>query len=279
VGRSPDHKLGYTKEIMEIKDTQALIIDMDGVLWRGNTFLPGVGSFFAYLRERSLPFILATNNSTVTPQGVADRLAQSDAKIFPEEVLTSSMATASYLQTRLSPGARIHPVGEPAVRDALRSAGFNLTDDTEDVDAVVVGFDRGITWKKLTQAALAIQKGALFVGTNPDKSFPIEQGQAPGNGAFVNLLEVTTRTQPLIIGKPEPLLYKQAAGLLGIESGKILVVGDRLETDILGAQHAGMASVLMLTGVTSTEQAVASDIKPDWILEDLHALIGALQGA
>jgi 4-nitrophenyl phosphatase len=279
VGRSLNHRLGYTKEIMEIKDTQALIIDMDGVLWRGHTFLPGVGTFFTYLRERSLPFILATNNSTATPQGVADRLAQCDAEILLEQVLTSSMATASYLQTRLSPGARIHPVGESAVSDALASAGFNLTNDVQDVDAVVIGFDRDITWKKLTKAALAIQSGALFIGTNPDTSFPIEQGQAPGNGAFVTALEVTTKNQPIIIGKPEPLLFEQAADQLAIDPAYILAVGDRLETDILGAQRAGMATVLMLTGVTSTEQAVASDIKPDWILKDLHALIGALQGA
>jgi 4-nitrophenyl phosphatase len=180
---------------------------------------------------------------------------------------------------RLSPHARIHPVGESAVHDTLASAGFTLTDDTEGVDAVVVGFDREITWKKLTLAALAIQNGALFVGTNPDTSFPIEQGQAPGNGAFVTVIELTTKTQPLIIGKPEPLLYEQAAALLDIAPENILVVGDRLETDILGALRAGMASVLLLTGVTSTEQATASDIKPDWILEDLPTLIGALQGA
>jgi 4-nitrophenyl phosphatase len=264
---------------MGIKDTQALIIDMDGVLWRGHTFLPGVAKFFKYLREQKLPFMLATNNSTATPQGVADRLAQCGAEILPQEVLTSIMATASYLQTRLSPHARIHPVGESAVHDTLASAGFTLTDDTEGVDAVVVGFDREITWKKLTLAALAIQNGALFVGTNPDTSFPIEQGQAPGNGAFVTVIELTTKTQPLIIGKPEPLLYEQAAALLDIAPENILVVGDRLETDILGALRAGMASVLLLTGVTSTEQATASDIKPDWILEDLPTLIGALQGA
>jgi 4-nitrophenyl phosphatase len=272
-------RLGCAKEIMEISDTRALIIDMDGVLWRGHTFLPGVMALFKYLRECSLPFILATNNSTATPRGVADRLAQCGAQILPEEVLTSSMATAAYLQSRLSPGARIHPVGEPAVWDTLANAGFDLTNDTDGVEAVVVGFDRDITWKKLTHAALAIQNGALFVGTNPDTSFPIEQGQAPGNGAFLTAIEVTTKVQPIIIGKPEPLLYEQAARQLDVIPAQILAVGDRLETDILGAQRAGMATVLLLTGVTSPEEAAASEIKPDWILDDLLSLIRAHQGA
>jgi 4-nitrophenyl phosphatase len=264
---------------MQIKDTKALIIDMDGVLWRGRTFLPGVTEFFAYLRKRSIPFVLATNNSTVTPHGVADRLAQIDVEIQPGEVITSSLATAAYLQTRFSEGAKIHAIGETAVRTAISEAGFELSDDSDDVQAVVIGFDREISWEKLTRAALAIQKGALFVGTNPDTSFPIEHGQAPGNGAFVTALQVTTRVDPVIIGKPEPRLFEQAARHLGLATNGILTIGDRLETDILGAQHAGMATVLMLTGVTSPEEARTSQIKPDWILDDLPALTQALKGA
>jgi 4-nitrophenyl phosphatase len=264
---------------MDIKDSKAMIIDMDGVLWRGRTFLPGVNEFFAFLRRRSIPFILATNNSTATPQGVVDRLAQIDVEIQPSEVLTSSLATAAYLQTRFSEGTRVHAIGETAVRAAISEAGFKLSEDSDDVQVVVVGFDREINWDKLTRAALAIQKGALFVGTNPDTSFPLEHGQAPGNGAFVTALQVTTHVDPIIIGKPEPRLFKQAAQRLGLGTNGILTVGDRLETDILGAQRAGMATVLMLTGVTSPEEAMTSEIKPDWIFDDLPALTQALKGA
>jgi 4-nitrophenyl phosphatase len=258
---------------------RALIVDMDGVLWRGGTFLPGVAEFFAFLRQRSLPFILATNNSTATPAGVSDRLAQCDVEIGLPEVLTSAMATATYLQQRLSPNAKIHAIGESAVRVALQQAGFDLTDATDEVDAVVIGFDREITWKKLAHAALAIQRGALFVGTNPDVSFPLEQGQAPGNGAFVKVVELTTGVHPLIVGKPEPLLYQQAAQILQVDPTTILAVGDRLETDILGAQRAGMATALLLTGVTAPESATDADIKPDWIFHDLPALVRAFQAS
>ena len=262
---------------MHINDFKALIIDMDGVLWRGHTFLPGVTEFFASLRRRSIAFSLATNNSTVTPQNVVERLAQVNVEIRPQEVLTSSQATAAYLQSRFPSGTIIHAVGESAVRDTLTEAGFILIDEPEGTEVVVVGFDRQISWDKLTRAALAVQQGALFVGTNPDMSFPLEQGQAPGNGAFVTVIEVTTGVKPIIIGKPEPRLYELAGERLGVPSDQILTVGDRLETDILGAQRAGMATVLLLTGVTSQEAAAASEITPTWILDDLPMLTRALE--
>lgn len=263
----------------DFKNIKALIIDMDGVLWRGGTFLPGVQAFFAMLRQRQLSFVLATNNSTATPEGVVERLATCGTQIFPEEVLTSSMATAAYLQTRLPSAAKIHPVGEDAVRNALQHAGFTLSDQTHGIDAVVIGFDRDITWQKLTSAALAVQHGALFVGTNPDVSFPMEEGQAPGNGAFVKVIEVTTKVKPIIVGKPEPLLYQQAVAQLQLESERTLVIGDRLETDILGAKRAGMTSALVLTGVTSREELENATVKPDWVFDDLPALTSALSGA
>jgi 4-nitrophenyl phosphatase len=263
---------------MDISETKALIIDMDGVLWRGWTFLPGVTQFFSCLRRYHLPFVLATNNSTVTPEDIVKRLATCDVEIFTQEVLTSSLATATYLQSQLAPGARIHPIGEQAMREVLTTAGFTISEDTENIDAVVVGFDRDITWKKLTRAALAIQRGALFIGTNPDTSFPIEEGQAPGNGAFLAALHVTTQIEPTIVGKPQPRLYLQAASQLNQPNEHILVVGDRIETDILGAQHAGMPSVLLLTGVTSSEQVENSEIQPDWVLDGLPELVVALQG-
>jgi 4-nitrophenyl phosphatase len=262
---------------MKLNQYQAFVIDMDGVLWRGHTFLPGVTEFFTFLRDHQMPFILATNNATAIPKKVVERLSQIDVEIEPDEVLTSSMATANYLRQRFQNGARVLAIGETAVRDSLTQAGFDLTDEPDGVEIVVVGFDREISWYKLTKAALAVQAGALFVGTNPDLSFPIEQGQAPGNGAFVKVIEVTTGTEPLIIGKPEPLLFEQAAEKMGLPATSILAVGDRLETDILGGQRAGMGTALLLTGVTSSEYAAASEIQPDWTFQDLPALTEALR--
>ncbi|TFH35862.1 MAG: hypothetical protein E4G99_06300 [Anaerolineales bacterium] len=157
---------------MEIKDFNTLIIDMDGVLWRGHAFLPGVAEFFASLRRRSIAFNLATNNSTATPRSVVDRLAQIDVEIQPEEVLTSSLATAAYLQSRFSPGVKMLAIGEAALRDALTNAGFELIDQPDAAKAVVVGFDRQISWEKLTHAALAIQQARSSWEPTPIRASP-----------------------------------------------------------------------------------------------------------
>ncbi|MDF1500691.1 MAG: HAD-IIA family hydrolase [Anaerolineales bacterium] len=260
-----------------VHQARGLLIDMDGVLWRGRTFLPGVQNFFAALRSRNVPFLLVTNNATASPDSAVERLAGAGVAIEPHEVLTSALATAAYLQSVLPQGASVYAIGEEAVRSALQDAGFQLQDGHDSAQAVVVGFDREISWYKMTQAALAIQAGALFVGTNPDVSFPIEGGQAPGNGAFVLAIEAATSAKPVIVGKPEPLLFQQAVERLGLKPEQTLMLGDRLETDILGAQRAGIASALLLTGVTSIEQIDGSGIEPDFIFEDLNALTAALQ--
>jgi 4-nitrophenyl phosphatase len=256
----------------------AYIIDMDGVLWRSKVWLPGVKDFFEALRSLNKRPLLVSNNSTVTAHTVVERLGQIGVLIQPEEVLCSATATAAYLKERFEAGTGVYPIGERAVRDALTEAGFQVLESADGAQVVVVGFDREVNWGKLTQAALAIERGALFVGTNPDPSFPLEQGQAPGNGAFVTAIQVTTGVDPVIIGKPEPLLFEQAAHLLALPPDQILVIGDRLGTDILGAQRAGMPSVLLLTGVTTAEQAQQDPIKPDWIFEDLPALTRAVYG-
>lgn len=260
-----------------VNQSRGLLIDMDGVLWRGRTFLPGVREFFDALRDLDLPFMLVTNNATASPASAVERLAKVDVVIQPGEVLTSALATAAYLKTVLPAGSSVYPIGEQAVRQALQNAGFRLVDEHDSASAVVVGFDRDINWYKMTQAALAIQAGALFVGTNPDVSFPIEGGQAPGNGAFVLALEAATSTSPVIIGKPEPLLFEQAVDHLGLAPEQTLMLGDRLETDILGAKRAGIATALLLTGVTSREQAHASEIEADFVFEDLPQLTSELK--
>jgi 4-nitrophenyl phosphatase len=256
----------------KLANTKGLIIDMDGVLWRGRTFLEGVPEFFSFLRNNSMPFLLVTNNSTATPKGVVDRMGSAGVQINPAEVLTSAQATAAHLQHKFPSGTKVYAIGEDALMNALSAAGFRLHDSADGVQAVVMGFDREISWAKMTEASIAIQSGALFVATNPDLSFPIERGQAPGAGAFITAVQLITDTEPLMIGKPEPPLFNLARERLGLSAEEILVLGDRIETDILGAQRAGIAAGLLLTGVTSSDQAEASTIKPDWIFNDLPSL-------
>jgi 4-nitrophenyl phosphatase len=256
----------------KLADIKGLIIDMDGVLWRGRTFLEGVPEFFSFLRTNSMPFLLVTNNSTATPMSVVDRMDCAGVQIDPAEVLTSSLATAAHLQQQFPSGTTIYAIGEDALKGALSAVGFRLHDSADGVQAVVMGFDREISWTKMTEASIAIQSGALFVATNPDLSFPIERGQAPGAGAFIKAVQLTTGVEPLIIGKPEPRLFNLARERLGLSTEQILALGDRLETDVLGAQHAGIAACLLLTGVTTSDQAEASTIKPNWIFDDLPSL-------
>ena len=260
-----------------ISHMQAFIIDMDGVLWRGRKMLPGVKGFFATLRQRGLPFILATNNSTVTPEGVADRFQQEGIGLRPEEVLTSAEATAAFLVKQLPVDTGIYVIGEDALRDSLSSAGFRLQESGDRAQAVVVGFDRFLTYEKLARAAYALEHGALFVGTNPDPSFPMEDFRAPGNGATLAALQTSTGVAPIIIGKPEPRLFEQASQRLRVPPEQTLVIGDRLETDILGAKRARMASALVLTGVTRAEDLRRADVQPDWAFSDLRELTAALR--
>ncbi|HEY42889.1 MAG TPA: HAD-IIA family hydrolase [Anaerolineae bacterium] len=262
----------------DLAHIQALVIDLDGVLWRGQTALPGVVEFFNLLQERKIPFVLATNNAAASPEKVCRRLQRMGIHVSTEEILTSGRASAEYLRTELSVGSSIYAIGEEPLKTALVQAGFSLTQDASGVRAVVVGLDRQSTWEQLAEAALAIQTGALFLGTNPDVTFPIERGQVPGNGAILAALEAATGVKPRIIGKPEPHLYLQAVAYLQTESNHALAVGDRLETDILGGQRAGMMTALILTGVTQRHELGSSPIQPDYVFDDLPQLTRALMG-
>ena len=248
---------------------EAIILDMDGVLWRGKQLLPGVAGAFEVTARRRLPTLIATNNATVTASAVVERLSAAGVE-FPEaRVLTSAQAAAGYIARSFPQPARVHVVGERPLIEALRQAGAVPVAGDDRPDVVVVGLDRSLDWKKLTEATLAIRAGAAFVGTNPDRTFPSERGLGPGNGAILASLQAATGVRPTIVGKPEPHLFLEGARRLGVEPSATLVVGDRLETDIVGGQRAGMPTALLLSGVTSREQAEASDIRPDLVFESL----------
>ncbi len=262
----------------EFSHIQALIIDLDGVVWRGQTALPGAIEFFEMLNQRKIPFVLVTNNAATSPEQVSHRLELMGIDVSTDDVLTSGQASAEFLRNELPLGTSIYAIGEDPLKNALVHAGFSLTQDGNDARAVVVGLDRQMKWEQLAEAALAIQAGALFLGTNPDVTFPIERGQVPGNGALLAALETATGMKPMIIGKPEPHLYKHAIAHLQTEPMRSLVVGDRLETDILGGQRAGMRTALILTGVTQRHELTSSPIQPDYVFNDLPQLRRALMG-
>ena len=258
-----------------VSEMRGMIIDMDGVLWRGKEPLPGAPDLFIALRRRSVPFMLVTNNAGASPAGIQAKLQSMEVEVKQEEILGSAEATVAWLGERQARGTAVYAIGEDVLREALLQAGFKLSSGSDGVLSVVVGIDRQVNWDKLTEAALAIRAGATFVGTNPDPSFPTERGIAPGNGAILAALQAATGKKPVIIGKPEPHLFNQALARLGTPPQTTLALGDRLETDILGGQQAGLSTALLLTGVTSREDLSGSRIRPDWVFDDLHSFLEA----
>ncbi|MBI3241712.1 MAG: HAD family hydrolase [Chloroflexi bacterium] len=247
-----------------------LIIDMDGVLWHGETALPGLVEFFAFLRRRAIRFILATNNASQTPDQYVAKLEQMGVAVTRDEILTSAQAAAIYLSGIAPKGEPVYTIGEAGVTQALAEQGFTLSDG--EANYVVVGMDRGLTWEKLAQATLNIRAGATFIGANPDTTLPTERGIVHGNGAVLALLQTATEVAPVIVGKPQPIMYQQALARLGGSLADTVALGDRLETDILGAVNAGLRSILVLSGISSREHLAGVNYRPDWIFTDIADL-------
>jgi len=257
-----------------------LIVDMDGVLWRGDEPMPGLQEFFAFLRRRDIGFVLATNNSSKTPEEYVHKLARFGVEVTSDSILTAAQATAAYLSTVAPPGTRVYTIGKAGVRQALEEYRFVLTnteDDTKDEGAeyVVVGWDQDLSWRKLATASLLIHNGAGFIGTNPDTSFPTERGPVPGNGAQLAALQAATGVPPLVIGKPEPGMFEEAMRRMGAQAETTAIVGDRLDTDIAGGIRAGITTILVLSGIATQANLATSPVHPGLVYADITELVQA----
>jgi 4-nitrophenyl phosphatase len=271
----PEFGIQHDKGLaMNLANIAGAILDGDGVLWRGSMPLPGLQDFFAFLRERNLPFILATNNSASAPAAYVTKLAGMGVTGVEEsQIVTSGTATVDYMKPRYPAGTRVHVLGGDGLRQIMGEAGYELVE--AEAQVVVAGMDFNVTYDKLKRATLLIRAGADFIGTNGDRSFPTPEGLCPGSGSLLALLEVATDQKPNVIGKPNAPMFESSMRILGTTVEQTLMVGDRLETDILGANQVGMPTAMMMTGVTSQEQLAASDIKPTGVFADLPALIVA----
>ncbi len=252
-----------------------LITDMDGVLWRGREPMPGLIEFFRFMRRHDVRFVCATNNASTLGEKLAERLQGWGADVQADEIVTSSIATADYLAAHFPIGSRVYVVGMEGLRAPLQEKGFELAEDH--VAAVVAGIDWNLTYNQLKRAALNIRAGARFIGTNGDRTFPSPEGIIPGAGAILAALEAATEVKPIVMGKPEPYLYEAALHRMQAAPEQTLVLGDRLETDILGAVRLGLKSALVLSGVTTRTQLAASEYQPDWVFDDIQALMAAWQ--
>ncbi len=256
-----------------LKDIGHWLIDMDGVLYHGIRPLPGATEFVAALQGEGTPFLFVTNNSTLTPEEYVEKVGRMGMQVMPEDVLTSSIATAEYLSKIAPPVAPVHVIGENGVRAALLDKGFEIVD--RGADYVVVGMDSGLTYDTLSRATLAIRAGATFIGTNPDMTLPVEEGQIPGNGAVLAALQAASGIAPFIIGKPETALLEIGMERLGVAREGTAILGDRVETDILGGERAGLITVMVLSGASTRKDLDESGLEPDFLFKNVVELAEA----
>ncbi|HOW91806.1 MAG TPA: HAD-IIA family hydrolase, partial [Anaerolineaceae bacterium] len=253
------------------EQVKALILDMDGVLWKESDAIGDLPQVFNHIQALGLDYVLATNNATKTQAKYVEKLAGFGAQIPEEKIVNSSMAVAYLLRKRFPSGGNVYIVGETGLVEALEHAGFHQAE--KDCVAVIASMDRGISFEKLKRATLLIRSGVPFYATNPDRTYPTPEGLIPGAGSLIGSLEISTDVKPIIAGKPNPTLYEFALERLGTLPSQTLVVGDRLETDILGGQNLGCPTALVLSGIATRAEAELHQPPVDVIAESLEELL------
>lgn len=234
------------------KNYAGYFIDLDGTMYNGTEKIKEAADFVERLRAANKPLLFLTNNSTSHPEDVVKKLkAVSDVEAYPEEIFTSTMATIAYLDKQ-EKVKRVYVIGEAGLKDGLADAGYELTE--ENVDAVIVGLHREVTYHDFEIATLLIQKGAQFISTNTDTNLVTERGLVPGSGALAAFLETTTGVRPTVIGKPEAIIMDAAIEAIGLKKEEVIMVGDNYNTDIQAGIRNGIDTLLVLTGFTSKEE-------------------------
>lgn len=259
-----------------LASVKGFILDMDGVLYHGERVRAGAIAFADYLNRHQIPYVCLSNNASQTRAHFGEKLERLGIPLRQERVIGAAQATAEWLAQRAPVGARMLVVGEPALGEELTRVGFTLVEKAP-ADYVVVGVDFHLTYTKLKEAALAIRQRAVFIGTNPDLTYPSEEGIVPGNGAQLAYLQAATGKTPTLVGKPEVAMMEVALAHLGLPANQAAMVGDRLDTDIQGGKNVGMTTIFLLGGVTTMNELATSPLKPDYVMDDLAALQDELE--
>ncbi len=253
------------------------LIDLDGVIYRGNELLPGAKEFIAWLKANNKKFLFLTNNSFASETQVLEKLIGLGIVTDTSHLLSAGEATVQNIARRF-PGALVYLVGEPPLIDLLRQYQLQVADvDSHQADVVLVGLDRHFDYKKLTRAVLAVRAGAHFITVNRDPLLPVAGGFLPGCGTMAAAIEAGCGVTPEVVGKPEPLLLQEAMRMLGSNPSETVMIGDSLTVDIQGGKAAGTHTLLVLSGNTSREDVAHSSIKPDYIYQDVAALLADLK--
>lgn len=254
---------------------KALILDMDGVIWKGDAPIGNLPATFQRIRERGLKFVFATNNGTKTPEEYQRKLHELGVNVEAEQVITSALGIAFLLAQKYPRGTKIFMIGEDGIRVALEEKGFDVlsVERATEAQAVVMGIDRGINFQKVAEATLLVRAGIPFYTTNTDRTFPTPRGEIPGSGSWLSVITSATGVQPTVAGKPFPYLMELALERLGTSKEETLVVGDRLETDIAAGQAVGCPTAFVLSGVSTRAEAEAWSPSPTLMADSLEDLV------
>ncbi|MDD6881949.1 MAG: HAD-IIA family hydrolase [Firmicutes bacterium] len=255
---------------VDFNEIKGFICDMDGVLYHGNRLLPGAADFVNWLRQNKKEFLFLTNNSGYTKRELQQKLARMGMEVSEEHFYTSALATAAFLKEQ-SPGCSVYAIGEAGLLNALYDAGITMNDVNPDY--VVIGEGKSYSIDTLTKATNLVLKGAKLIGANSDVSGPIEKGIMPACGALIAPIEIATGTKAYFCGKPNPLMMRTGLKLLGCHSAEAVMIGDRMDTDIISGMEAGMSTVLVLSGVTDMEDLKSYAYKPSLVLEGVGDIV------
>ncbi|MBN9110184.1 MAG: HAD family hydrolase [Pseudonocardia sp.] len=254
----------------ETRPVETWMTDMDGVLMHEGRLIPGADAFVSRLRESATPFLVLTNNSIHTPRDLRFRLLRTGIDVPEEAIWTSALATASFLEGQ-RPAGTAFVVGEAGLTTALHEIGYVLTD--RDPDYVVLGETRTYSFEAVTTAIRLVAAGARFVATNPDPTGPSAEGPLPATGAVAALVSKATGVQPYFVGKPNPLMMRAALNRLGAHSETTVMVGDRMDTDVVAGLEAGMQTVLVLTGITQAVDVERFPYRPGRVVDSIADLV------
>jgi NagD protein len=255
------------------REIHSWLMDMDGVLVREEEPIPGAAKFIARLRELEIPFLVLTNNSIYTARDLAARLRDSGIELPEERIWTSALATARFLEDQ-RPGGSAYVIGEAGLTTALHSAGYTLTE--RNPEYVVLGETRTYSFERITQAIRLIAAGARFIATNPDATGPTLDGPLPATGSVAALISRATGVEPYFVGKPNPLMMRSALNAIDAHSETTAMIGDRMDTDVVSGLEAGMETILVLTGLTTGEDAERHPYRPSRIIDSIADLIPEL---
>ena len=256
---------------MEIlRQKRGFICDMDGVLYHGNNVLPGAKKFVDWLRKENKEFLFLTNSSERSPIELSQKLARLGIEVAPEHFYTSALATASFVAWQ-SPACSAYVIGEAGLINAIYDAGLSMNDVSPEY--VIVGETRSYSFEKIEKAVQLVQKGAKLIGTNPDKTGPTEKGIMPATGALIAPIEIASGREAYFIGKPNPLMMKSAMKRLGTEAKDTVIIGDRMDTDIVAGTESEIDTVLVLSGVTLKERINDFSYRPRYVLNNVGEIL------